>query len=168
MDITQAKNKESGIVAFDFSELNHLKVLARFIEDYMNDPMGDTLREGPIKLSERKKFKLLSGLQTNPCCRIFLWNENYNPVAIAICFETFSTFLIKPVLNIHDFFVDHEYRNQRIGSQFLEKLITKFSEADFGKITLEVRIDNDAAQGLYRKLGFNPTHPNMLFWVKKI
>ncbi len=50
----------------------------------------------------------------------------------------------------------HDYRRQGIGDLFMEKLTEIALEREMIGITLEVRMNNRAAQGLYHKYGFKP------------
>ncbi len=50
--------------------------------------------------------------------------------------------------------VHPEYRGNGIGSRLLESLIKKAAGTGIARMTLEVRKSNLAAQGLYRKYGF--------------
>ncbi|WP_317855537.1 ribosomal protein S18-alanine N-acetyltransferase [Chakrabartyella piscis] len=48
----------------------------------------------------------------------------------------------------------HDYRRQGIGDGFMKKLTEVALEREMIGITLEVRMNNRAAQGLYHKFGF--------------
>ncbi|MFH0875797.1 MAG: GNAT family N-acetyltransferase [archaeon] len=57
---------------------------------------------------------------------------------------------------ISDVLVRPEYRRQGIGEDLVNAMILHFKDkADI--ITLKYAVDNDAARGLYEKLGFAPT-----------
>ena len=77
------------------------------------------------------------------------------PVGFSICFLGFSTFLARPLLNIHDIFVDLSVRGRGIGAMLLERIEASARELNCCRITLEVREDNRVARGLYRKVGFD-------------
>ncbi|TLS35280.1 ribosomal protein S18-alanine N-acetyltransferase [Pseudalkalibacillus caeni] len=47
-----------------------------------------------------------------------------------------------------------EYRGRQIGEMLLVKMVNLAKELGAEKVTLEVRVSNYIAQGLYRKLGF--------------
>ncbi len=51
--------------------------------------------------------------------------------------------------------VHPEYRGQGIGSKLLERLIEIALEEGVDNMTLEVRVSNEIAQGLYKKYGFS-------------
>ena len=52
--------------------------------------------------------------------------------------------------------VDENYRRMGIGRMLVERLIQEAEELEMIGITLEVKISNLTAQGLYTKLGFKP------------
>ncbi|HLP14690.1 MAG TPA: GNAT family N-acetyltransferase [Bacteroidota bacterium] len=47
----------------------------------------------------------------------------------------------------------------------MNELLAIARHRDCCKVTLEVRVDNDAAQSLYQKFGFCDTPPPMHFWT---
>ena len=86
---------------------------------------------------------------------VFLAYHDGVPVGFSICFLGFSTFLARPLLNIHDIFVDLPVRGRGIGAMLLERIEASARELNCCRITLEVREDNRVARGLYRKVGFD-------------
>jgi ribosomal-protein-alanine N-acetyltransferase len=52
--------------------------------------------------------------------------------------------------------VDPVHRRRGLGSRLLLWLVDAATGADALHLTLEVRVSNDAAQGLYRRFGFRP------------
>ena len=57
-------------------------------------------------------------------------------------------------LDIHNVAVHPRYRRQGVARAMLGDIIESATKKDFRRITLEVRRSNDAAQTLYRSLGF--------------
>ena len=51
--------------------------------------------------------------------------------------------------------VKEEFRHQGVGSAIIEKFIETADEKDMLGVTLEVRISNEKAIGLYKKFGFS-------------
>ncbi len=88
-------------------------------------------------------------------CHVFLAYHDDVPVGFSICFLGFSTFLARPLLNIHDIFVDLSVRGHRIGAMLLDRIEARARDLNCCRITLEVREDNRVARGLYRKVGFD-------------
>lgn len=62
--------------------------------------------------------------------------------------------LIYDRMEIDNFNVDMEYRNQGIGTKLMAHLVSIAIEYRVVNITLEVRVSNDIAINLYKKFGF--------------
>ena len=62
--------------------------------------------------------------------------------------------LIYDRMEIEDLFVDEEYRNQKIGSKLMSYLVSVAIDYHVVNITLEVRLSNEIARGLYKNFGF--------------
>ena len=75
------------------------------------------------------------------------------PAGLAICFEGFSTFAWKPLLNIHDFAVASEFRKRGLAKRILEKVELAHT-LGCCKIILEVLEGNKTAQIVYKSCGF--------------
>ena len=89
------------------------------------------------------------------------------------CFEGFSTFQARPLLNIHDVVVHKDYRGQGVSGLMLQKVAELARQRNCCKLTLEVLQNNPAAQAAYRKAGFqayqlDPQMGQALFWEKKL
>ena len=52
--------------------------------------------------------------------------------------------------------VSPEYRRKHIGEQLIEEMIRRTEALGISSWTLEVRVDNEPAIGLYTKMGFRP------------
>ena len=147
----------------DFENPAHLTALVDLLNMYMADPMG-----GSPQLNKLQQLRLVDGMANHPSSFVLFEIYNGTAVGLATCFINFSTFMVKPYLNIHDFFVHPDYRGKGLANNLMQELITISKERKYGKITLEVREDNHVAQGLYKSLGFEECKPNMLFWTKKL
>ena len=95
------------------------------------------------------------------------------PAGLANCFELFSTFACKPLINIHDFIVLEKYRENGISQKMLNKVGEIAISKGCCKITLEILSNNEAAKASYKKFGFisyelEPKTGVALFWQKKI
>jgi len=86
---------------------------------------------------------------------VFLAWHSATPVGIAVCFVGFSTFLARPLINIHDLAVIPVYRRHGVGRLLLEQVAAKGKALGCCKLTLEVRADNHSAQRLYEAVGFD-------------
>jgi GNAT superfamily N-acetyltransferase len=156
------------IVDADLSRGEHQQALVAMLDAYMRDPM-----EGGAPPSERVKRDLVPGLRAHPACHVFLAYREGVAVGFTICFLGFSTFLARPLINIHDIFVDSSIRGTGIGAMLLGRIEAKAHELNCCRITLEVRQDNHVARGLYRKVGFDQVvvgaeRAAMEFWHKPL
>jgi ribosomal protein S18 acetylase RimI-like enzyme len=110
---------------------------------------------GEKALSAEVRAALIPGLQRHPTTVVFLAWHSATPVGIAVCFVGFSTFLARPLLNIHDLAVIPAYRRHGVGRLLLEQVAAKGTALGCCKLTLEVRADNHSAQRLYEAVGFD-------------
>lgn len=53
--------------------------------------------------------------------------------------------------------VDEGYRGRKVAKKLLEFIFAELASFGFKSLILEVRVDNDAALSLYKKLGFSVT-----------
>ncbi len=159
MDTMTQSNIE--IIEANLNDKVQAENFLRLISEYMADPMGESLA-----WTEEQRSRVISSLKTQPGLTIFLAKDASNFIGVVTCFQTFSTFLAKNMLNIHDIFVEQAYRGKGIGKQLIQKVDEKAKENDCGKITLEVRKDNLSARGLYRSQGYSEAPHSMFFWTK--
>ncbi|MFR9602635.1 MAG: GNAT family N-acetyltransferase [Rikenellaceae bacterium] len=149
--------------ACDYANPAHLNLLVQLHGEYMADPMGDHPAHNKLQ-----QLRLVDALANNPTASVFFVVDGEQGVGMAICFELFSTFNIKPYLYIHDFVVTKDYRNQGVGAALMGHLCDVAAQKGYCKVTLEVRSDNPSAQNLYKGMGFEPCNPDMYFWSKKL
>jgi Acetyltransferases len=147
----------------DFENPEHLTALADLLNMYMADPMGDA-----PQLNKLQQLRLVDGLANHPSSFVLFGILDGVIVGVATCFINFSTFMVKPYLNIHDFFIHPDYRGKGLAKNLMQELIRISKERKYCKITLEVREDNLVAQGLYKRVGFDDVNPKMLFWTNKL
>ena len=139
-----------AIVEADLGNPTHQEAIVHLVNAYAHDPMG-----GGRELPEAVRAALIPGLQQHPTTLVFLAWDNETPVGIAVCFVGFSTFIARPLLNIHDLAVLSAYRRQGVGRLLLERVAAKGQELGCCKLTLEVRADNHSALRLYEAIGFD-------------
>ncbi len=138
------------------------------LNDYASDPMG-----GGKPLGDEVKNKLVKELSKLPhAFSVIAYIEN-TPVGLVNCFEGFSTFACKPLVNIHDVVVLEKYRGHGISQKMLAKVEEIAISKGCCKMTLEVLSKNEAAKSAYRKFGFSdyaldPDAGTALFWQKKL
>ena len=79
--------------------------------------------------------------------------EANEPVAYAMVFETYSSFLARPTLYLEDIFVLPEFRGRGIGSALLQRCIELAHERDCGRVEWTCLDWNTRAQCVYENLG---------------
>ena len=135
------------IVEADLGQAHHqsavVELLNRFAIDRTGQPLSAEIRAG-----------LTSGLQKHPTTIVFLAYREDEAIGIAVCFQGFSTFAARPLLNIHDFFVLPKNRGQGAGQQLLVTIERRAREMDCCKLTLEVQENNHRARQVYKAAGF--------------
>ncbi len=147
----------------DFENPTHLRAVAELLQGYMADPMGE--HRPHTKLEQ---LRLVDGLASHPKAFVVLVSDESQAIGMATCFELFSTFEVKPFINIHDVYLKPSHRGMGIGRGMLQYIAEIANEKSCCKITLEVRTDNAVAQSLYRSEGYAECTPDMLFWTKKL
>ena len=146
----------------------HAKAIVQLMDEYACDPMG-----GGQPLSEAVKTNLPMALSQRSNAYIILALDETQSAGLTICFEGFSTFACRPLLNIHDLMVSARYRGQGISKRLLEQAEVIARRLDCCKLTLEVLEGNTIARSAYQSVGFNsyqldPTMGHALFWEKKL
>ncbi|WP_339531289.1 GNAT family N-acetyltransferase [Pseudomonas mucidolens] len=156
------------VLQASYSNPVHAEAVGRLLDHYAQDPMGggqalsaDLLQQLPAELAKRPHaFSVLA----------FVGGE---PAGLVNCFEGFSTFACRPLVNVHDVVVMDRYRGLGLSQKMLQKVEEIARQRGCCKITLEVLEGNAVAQGSYRKFGFDDAvydaeHGRMLFWNKSL
>lgn len=162
------ESAEILVLQADYTNPVHAEAICLVLNHYAEDPMGggeplsaDVLRQLPAELAKRPyAFSVLA----------FVGGE---PAGLVNCFEGFSTFACRPLVNVHDVVVIASARGQGISQKMLTKVEEIARQRGCCKITLEVLEGNEAAKGAYRKLGFadyqlDPQMGRALFWQKAL
>lgn len=152
----------------DLSLSTHGRAVIELLDAYARDPMG-----GGAPLPETTCTQLIGALQKRQDVLILLAFADSKPVGLVNCFEGFSTFKCKALLNIHDVVVLSEYRGQGIAQKLLEQVEEIARQRGYCKLTLEVLEGNQTARAVYQRAGFsgyelNPEIGRALFWEKKL
>lgn len=138
------------------------------ISRYAQDPMG-----GGEDLAPEVKAVLVQRLRELPDYFGVLAMDGTTPAALINCFEGFSTFMAKPLMNVHDVYVAPACRGQGLSHRMLQRVEDVARARGCGKLTLEVLDGNAAAIASYRRFGFatyalDPAHGRAQFWQKKL
>ena len=150
------------IVPADLGNPAQAAGLLACLEAYARDPMG-----GGVPLPGDVSARLIAGLKTAPY-RIWLAETAGKIVGAAVCFDSYSTFRAQPRLNLHDLVVQPAWRRRGIGRQLLLAVIEHAQLQGCCAVSLEVRLDNPAAQALYRSVGFADCASPMAFWLRPV
>jgi GNAT superfamily N-acetyltransferase len=156
------------IVVANLNNPTHADAVVYLLNAYAKDNMG-----GGLGLSDFTKQNLIPELKKRQGVYALIAFMGEAPAGLAICFEGFSTFACKPLLNIHDMVVATEFRGLGISKRLLAKAEEIATQLGCCKLTLEVLEGNKIAQTAYRACGFegyelNPETGKALFWQKKI
>jgi GNAT superfamily N-acetyltransferase len=87
---------------------------------------------------------------------VLIGEEDGEPVAFALFFHNYSTFLAKPGLYLEDLFVKPEARGRGYGRSMLARLARIARERDCGRLEWWVLDWNTPAIEFYKKLGAVP------------
>ncbi len=156
------------IVKADYKNKQHARDIPFLLNEYACDPMG-----GGEPLAGSTMKNLSAKLSNIPHAFSVLVYVDDSPAALANCFEGFSTFACKPLINIHDICVHKNYRGLGLSQKLLEKVESIAIERGCCKITLEVLSNNDVAKAAYKKFGFSsyeldPEAGSAVFWQKAL
>lgn len=156
------------IIKADYFSEQHQKDIPMLLDKYASDPMG-----GGQPLNDEVKHNIVKELSKFPHAFSVLAYVDGQPAGLINCFESFSTFLCKPLINIHDVVVLDKYRGTGISQKLLEKVEEIARAKGCCKMTLEVLSNNNIAKSAYRKFGFSgyeldPKAGVAQFWQKKL
>ena len=120
-----------NIIEADFSNPNHSETIVKLLNEYALDPMG-----GGRGLSDYVKDNLAKELQKRDGARAILAFVDAEAAGMLICFEGFSTFACRPLLNIHDIVVTKKHRGKGMAKGMLQMAEAIASELGCCKLTL--------------------------------
>lgn len=152
----------------DYSNPNHGQAVLNMLENYARDPMG-----GGQPLSDHVRENLVAALAERSDAFSVLCYDGENAVGLVNCFEGFSTFKCKPLVNIHDVVVHKDYRGQGISHGMLREVERIARARGCCKLTLEVLQGNEIAKASYLRFGFagfelDPSVGQAMFWEKEL
>ncbi|MFM5589445.1 N-acetyltransferase family protein [Aeromonas media] len=156
------------IIRADLHNRQHGEALVYLLNEYAKDEMG-----GGSPLADEVKANLAQALAARSGAHVLLAWVDGQPAGVATCFEGFSTFACRPLLNLHDLAVHPDHRGRGLGKRLLAQVERLARELDCCKLTLEVLEGNRVAQAAYLASGFegyelNPQVGRALFWQKKL
>ncbi|MGQ0709897.1 MAG: GNAT family N-acetyltransferase [Rhodoferax sp.] len=155
----------------DYASAVDAQALVHLLDQYARDPMG-----GGEPLGAHARAHLVAELARQPqAFSVLAWAPQPDgperAVGLANCFEGFSTFACRPLVNVHDLAVDPAWRGQGVGQALLAFVLEQARARGACKLTLEVLSGNHGAQALYRRCGFalyqlDPAMGQAQFWQK--
>jgi ribosomal protein S18 acetylase RimI-like enzyme len=156
------------VLTLNYQDPQHAKDMLFLLDNYALDPMG-----GAIALSQTVKDNLASELAKLPHAFSVICYVDKIPAGLVNCFEAFSTFKCKPLINIHDVVVAEEYRGLGLSQKMLQHVENIAIHKGCCKVTLEVLEGNHIAKNAYIKFGFsgyelNPKMGKAQFWEKAL
>ena len=137
------------VVPADYARPAHAHALVALLDGYARDPAG-----GGTALSGFAKSHLVSELAARPQAFSVLAFDGEAPVGLVNCFEGFSTFACRPLVNVHDLAGVASHRGRRVGERMLAEVERLARARGACKLTLEVLSANTAALRLYQRTGF--------------
>lgn len=159
---------EITIKQIDYKSPQEAADLQLLLNSYAQDPMGGGEPLDPEKLSQ-----LPERLANFPTAFTLIAYVDSKPAGLANCFFCFSTFAAQPLVNIHDFAVQPEFRGMGLSRKLMEAIETIAQNKGCCKITLEVLSENHVAMAAYKRFGFGgyeltPEVGQAVFWQKKL
>ena len=133
----------------DYAHAAHREALVLLLDAYARDPAG-----GATPLTAFARENLADELGRRPGAFSVLAFEGAHPVGLVNCFEGFSTFACKPLVNVHDVVVLESHRGRRIAQRMLGKVEEVARQRGACKLTLEVLSGNARAMKAYEGEGF--------------
>jgi len=105
-----------NVVQADYADPRHQLDIPMLLDHYAADPMG-----GGMPLSPEVSQCLVAELAKRPHAFSVLAYLDDTAVGLVNCFEGFSTFTCRPLVNIHDIVVMKAYRGRGISQAMLNK-----------------------------------------------
>ncbi|MDR1661767.1 MAG: GNAT family N-acetyltransferase [Azoarcus sp.] len=139
------------IEALDLADPAHAAALVELLDHYARDPMG-----GGAALAPEVALALPARLAQRGDFVGFVAFDDSTPCGLINCFEGFSTFAARPLLNVHDIVVHARWRGRRIAQRLLAAAEEAARVRDGCKLTLEVLSNNHKALAAYARAGFAP------------
>jgi ribosomal protein S18 acetylase RimI-like enzyme len=152
----------------DYSDPQDAAAVVHLLDLYARDPMG-----GGEALAVETREVLIARLQQQPTVFSLLALVDGEPKGLMNCVWGFSTFVAKPLINVHDLVVAPDARGLGLGKALFSEVEAIAARRGACKVTLEVLSGNEPAKALYASLGYgdyalDPDKGTALFWEKKI
>jgi ribosomal protein S18 acetylase RimI-like enzyme len=133
----------------DYLNARDAQALVFLLDAYAQDPMG-----GGEALTPEATAHLCTDLSRIVGAASFIAWLDDQPIGLINCFEGYSTFKAKPLLNVHDIAVLPGHRGQGVGQALLQAAEGHARLRGCCKLTLEVLSGNAPAMNSYKRFGF--------------
>ncbi|KAB2906670.1 MAG: GNAT family N-acetyltransferase [Burkholderiaceae bacterium] len=139
----------------DYADPREAQALVALLDSYASDPTG-----GGTPLRDEVKAQLADALRQRPhAFSVMAWarageGAPEQAVGLVNCFEGFSTFACRPLVNIHDVAVLPGWRGQRVAQKMFALVEELARQRGACKLTLEVLQGNAPALRAYEREGF--------------
>lgn len=133
----------------DLADETDAQAVIAVLDSYASDPRG-----GGTPLPAQVREHLIPALRAHPTSVVLLARRGATPVGLLVGFWGLSTFVAKPLLNIHDLAVVPGQRGMGIGRALLTAAESRAVARGCCRLTLEVQDDNTPARTLYDRFGF--------------
>jgi ribosomal protein S18 acetylase RimI-like enzyme len=152
----------------NYQDTTDAQHLIELLDDYAKDTMG-----GAKALTAYTRENLVASLAQTPGAYTVLVYVDDQPAGLANCFQGFSTFKCKPLINIHDLAVSPQFRGLKLSLRLLQAVENEAIARGCCKVTLEVLAGNTIAKQAYLKYGFagyelDPETGKAEFWEKPL
>ena len=157
-----------SVLQADYQNPTHARAIEALLGFYAMDPMG-----GSEALPAETLGKLVGELAKRPHAFSVLAFVDDQPAGLVNCFEGFSTFACRPLVNVHDVVVLASHRGQRVAQQMFALVEQEARRRGACKLTLEVLSGNAPALRAYEREGFagyqlDPAFGHAVFLQKKL
>ena len=133
----------------DYLNAQDAQALVFLLDAYAQDPMG-----GGEALKPEASSRLCADMSRIAGAASFIAWLDGQPIGLINCFEGYSTFKAKPLLNVHDIAVLAGHRGQGVGQALLKAAEAHALSRGCCKLTLEVLSGNAPAMASYKRFGF--------------
>ena len=133
----------------DYLNAQDAEALVFLLDAYAQDAMG-----GGEALKPDNAARLCKDLSSIAGAASFIAWLDDQPIGLINCFEGYSTFKAKPLLNVHDIAVLSAHRSQGVGQALLKAAEDHARNRGCCKLTLEVLSGNGPAMASYKRFGF--------------
>ena len=133
----------------DYLNAQDAQALVFLLDAYSQDPMG-----GGEALQPENAARLCNDMARIAGAASFIAWLEAKPIGLINCFEGYSTFKAKPLLNVHDIAVLSGHRGEGVGQALLKAAEDYARKRGCCKLTLEVLSGNAQALSSYKRFGF--------------